>query len=100
MADYTSQEQLQARPFPRHPKRHLRERGTDQYRVELDGEDAAWLRDVRGVRVDDVDGSTALLTLDGTTPAELVRTVSARSGVLEVARVRQPLSEIFREVTR
>jgi ABC-2 type transport system ATP-binding protein len=77
----------------------LRERGTDQYRVELDGEDAAWLRDVRGIRVDDVDGSSALLTLDGTTPAELVRTVSARASVLEVARVRQPLSEIFREVT-
>lgn len=78
----------------------LRGRGAEQFRVELDGEDAAWLRDVRGLRVDDVDGSTALLSLDGLGPADLARTLTAHGPVLEMARVRQPLSEIFREVTR
>lgn len=78
----------------------LRDRGAEQYRVQLDGEDAAWLRDVRGLRVEDIDGSTALLSLDGLGPAELARTLTAHGPVLEMARVRQPLSEIFREVTR
>ncbi len=78
----------------------LRGQGAPSYRVELDGDDAAWLRDVRGVRVEDVDGPVALLTLDGITPADLARTITAHGPVLEMARVRQPLSEIFREVTR
>ncbi|WP_300406017.1 ATP-binding cassette domain-containing protein [Nocardioides sp.] len=78
----------------------LRSESVERYRVVLDGQDAAWLRDLRGVRVDDVDGSTALLTLDGIEAADLTRTVVERGPVLEVARVRQPLSEIFREVTR
>ncbi|GGF46539.1 ABC transporter ATP-binding protein [Marmoricola endophyticus] len=77
----------------------LRERGSEQYRVVLDGEDAAWLRDLDGVEVSDVDGSTALLSLTGLPPADLTAAVVAKSRVLEVARVRQPLSEIFREVT-
>ena len=78
----------------------LRSESEERYRVVLNGQDAAWLRDLRGVRVDDVDGSTALLTLDGLEAADLTRTVVERGPVLEVARVRQPLSEIFREVTR
>ncbi|WP_232680045.1 ABC transporter ATP-binding protein [Nocardioides sp. R-C-SC26] len=78
----------------------LRGHGEERYRVVLDGQDAAWLRDVRGVRVDDVDGATALLTLDGIGASELASTVVGRAPVLELARVRQPLSEIFREVTR
>jgi ABC-2 type transport system ATP-binding protein len=78
----------------------LRSHGAEQYRVELDGEDAAWLRDVRGITVDDVDGSVALLHLDGLAPADLARTLTAHGPVVEMARVRQPLSEIFREVSR
>ncbi|CAB4684630.1 MAG: ATP-binding cassette domain-containing protein [Actinobacteria bacterium] len=78
----------------------LRGRAGEQYRVELDGDNAAWLRDVRGVRVTDVDGSIALLTLDGLSAAELARTVTGHGPVLEIARVRPPLSEVFREVTR
>ena len=78
----------------------LRGRGAERFRVVLDGQDAAWLRDVRGLTVDDVDGPTALVTLDTMPPAELVATAVARGPVVEVARVRQPLSEIFREVSR
>ncbi len=78
----------------------LRGRGADRFRVVLDGQDAAWLRDVRGLTVDDVDGTTALVTLDTMPATELVATVAARGPVTEVARVRQPLSEIFREVSR
>ncbi|MDO9457880.1 ABC transporter ATP-binding protein [Nocardioides sp.] len=78
----------------------LRSRGAERYRVVLDGQDAAWLRDVRGLTVDDVDGPTALVTLDTMPPAELVAAAVARGPVLEVARVQQPLSEIFREVSR
>lgn len=82
------------------PVEELRSRGADRYRVVLDGEDAAWLRDLRGVTVRDVDGSTALLDLDGLTAPELVRAVGERSAVLEVARDHQPLSEIFKESVR
>ncbi len=82
------------------PVDELRSRGADRYRVVLDGEDAAWLRDLRGVAVRDVDGPTALLDLAGLTAPELVRAVGERSAVLEVARDHQPLSEIFKESVR
>ncbi|WP_134767940.1 ATP-binding cassette domain-containing protein [Nocardioides sp. 1609] len=78
----------------------LRDRGADRYRVVHDGVEASWLRDLRGITVDDVDGSTAVVSLDGLSPSELVSAAVARGPVQEVARVRQPLSEIFREVTR
>lgn len=82
------------------PVEELRGRGADRYRVVLDGEDAAWLRDLRGVVVRDVDGPTALLDLDGLTAPELVRHVGERSAVIEIARDHQPLSEIFKESVR
>jgi ABC-2 type transport system ATP-binding protein len=82
------------------PVDELRRQGAERYRVELDGEDAAWLRDVRGVNVVDVDGSVALLDLDGLDAADLARTVVSRSSVLELSRARQPLSDIFREAVR
>ena len=82
------------------PVDELRGRGAEHYRVVLDGEDATWLRGLDGVAVDHLDGDTALLRLDGLSPADLTAAVVARSRVREVARVRQPLSEIFREVTR
>ncbi len=78
----------------------LRGRGAERYRVVQDGGDAAWLRDLGGVRVLDVDGPTALVELEGMKPQDLVRTVVERGPVLEVTRDRQPLSEIFREVNR
>jgi ABC-2 type transport system ATP-binding protein len=82
------------------PVDELSRRGSERYRIELDGEDAAWLRDVRGVNVVDVDGSVALLDLDGLDAADLARTVVSRSPVLELSRARQPLSDIFREAVR
>ncbi|MEH3034384.1 MAG: ATP-binding cassette domain-containing protein [Aeromicrobium erythreum] len=78
----------------------LRGHGAERYRVVQDGGDAAWLRDLRGLRVVDVDGGTALVELDGMAAQELVRTVVEHGPVLEVTRDRQPLSEIFREVNR
>jgi ABC-2 type transport system ATP-binding protein len=82
------------------PVDELSRRGAERYRVELDGEDAAWLRDIPGVNVVDVDGSVALLDLDGLDAADLARTVVSRSPVIELSRARQPLSDIFREAIR
>jgi ABC-2 type transport system ATP-binding protein len=82
------------------PVEELSGRGADRYRVVLDGEDAAWLRDVRGVKVVDVDGSVALLDLDGLDASDLARTVVSRSPVLELSRAHQPLSDIFKEAIR
>lgn len=75
----------------------LRDRGTDRYRVVL-RDDAAWLRDVRGVEVHDVEGSSALVSLADLPPAELARLAVDRTDLIELSVVRQPLSEIFREV--
>ncbi|CAN5659448.1 ATP-binding cassette domain-containing protein [soil metagenome] len=77
----------------------LRHGGTDRYRVELE-DDASWLRGVPGLSVHDVDGSTALVALDGIGPADLAATVTDRARLRGLTLVRQPLSEIFREVTR
>ncbi|WP_019146319.1 ABC transporter ATP-binding protein [Aeromicrobium massiliense] len=77
----------------------LRGTARERHRVRLGG-DAAWLRDVRGLTVLDADGPTALLELEDLAVAELVRLLTERADVLEVATVRQPLSEVFREVTR
>ncbi|WP_375003026.1 ABC transporter ATP-binding protein [Aeromicrobium sp. CTD01-1L150] len=82
------------------PVEELRGQGADRYRVELLDQDAAWLRDVRGLRVRDVDGTVALVDLDGIDAAELARLAVERGPVLEVARARPPLSEVFREVAR
>lgn len=78
----------------------LRGRGPDRYRVVLDGADAAWIRDLRGVQVRDIDGPTALLDLDGVEASALLAEIVGREPVLEFSRVRQPLSAIFREVIR
>ncbi len=78
----------------------LRGRGPDRYRVVLDGTDAAWIRDLRGIEVRDIDGSTALVDLAGSSASELLSAVIAREPVREFTPVRQPLSAIFREVAR
>ena len=63
-------------------------------------DDLGWVRDVRGIHVHDVDGSTALLELldDGAEQAVLREAVE-RGAVREFSRVVPPLSEIYREVT-
>lgn len=78
----------------------LRGRGPDRYRIILDEADAAWLREVRGIIVRDVDGSSALVDLDGTSAPSLLAEVMAREPVREFAAVHQPLSDIFREAIR
>ena len=77
----------------------LRGDGPTRYRLVAD-DDLGWVRDVRGIHVHDVDGSTALLELldDGAEQAVLREAVE-RGAVREFARVVPPLSEIYREVT-
>lgn len=82
------------------PVDELRGQGPDRYRVVLDGTDAAWMRNMQGITVRDVDGCTALVDLDGLNASALLAQIMSREPVAEFARVRQPLSAIFREVIR
>lgn len=78
----------------------LRDTGSERVRVTFEDTDAAWLRDVRGIEVLDVDGPSALVELDGVSRAELLATAMGRSPVSEFAAVHQPLSDIYREAIR
>ena len=82
------------------PVDDLRDQGADRYRVVMDGVDTAWLRDVGGLKVRDVDGTSALVDLDGLSATDLTRLVLERGPVVEVSRARPPLSEIFKEAVR
>lgn len=77
----------------------LRNRGTERYRITLGG-DAGWVRDLAGIHVHDVAGSSALIefTDDRARPALLSAAVD-RGDVLDFARQVPALSEIYREVT-
>ncbi len=80
-------------------KEELEARGAVRHRLVLAG-DAGWVRDLRGLRVDDVDGGTALLeVLVPGAENELLAQALQRGRVLEFARLRPTLSEIYREVT-
>lgn len=76
----------------------LREGQPVRYRLVL-GEDAGWVRGVRGIHVIDVDGSSALIEPE-TAGAEqaLLREAVDRGDVREFARVIPALSEIYQEV--
>jgi ABC-2 type transport system ATP-binding protein len=85
----------------------LRSRGPARLRLVVD-RDAGWVRDVRGLHVVDVDGPVAVVELaDRPSPAtdhDVVRRTLlteglARGEVVELADVRTPLAEIYREVT-
>ena len=78
----------------------LRSSGAERVRIVLDGADAAWLRDVGGITVLDVDGQSALVELDDLAPSVLLEQVVAKTPVAEFSIVRQPLSDIFREVIK
>ncbi len=89
--------------------RALRDRGPARLRVTFaEGTDAGLVREVAGLAVTDVDGSTALLEIeepgDGgardKAEAELLAALVTRAPVREFARVVRPLSEVFREVIR
>lgn len=76
---------------------------TTAYRLVVDG-DAGWLRDVPGVVVRDVAGSTALFEVEGEDDGGLVQQVlqlaMSRGPVLEFSPERPALSDVFREATR
>ena len=85
----------------------LRSRGPARLRLVVD-RDAGWVRDVRGLHVVDVDGPVAVVELaDRPSPATdhgdvrraLLTEGLARGEVVELAEVRTPLAEIYREVT-
>lgn len=77
----------------------LRGRGPEIYRLTLGG-DAGWVRDVDGIHVHDVDGSTALVEPDDDRArAALLRSALERGDVLDFARQIPALSDIYREVT-
>ncbi|MEN8704649.1 MAG: ATP-binding cassette domain-containing protein [Nocardioides marinisabuli] len=78
----------------------LRSQGAESYRVEVAGQDAGWVKGLDGVLVQEIDGAVATLSLAGLPAAGLVADLVSRGPVLEVARVRPSLSEIFREATR
>lgn len=82
------------------PVAELRGSGPTRYRVVLEDQDAGWLRDLRGVVVEDVDGTAAQVVLDGLDAGALTRAVLDRGGLRELALVQPRLSEIFREVAR
>lgn len=80
-------------------KNDLESRGATRHRLVLSG-DAGWVRELPGLRVDDVDGCTALFEiLDPGCEHELLTQALERGEVIEFARVRPTLSEIYREVT-
>lgn len=78
----------------------LRTAGPDRIRITFEGADAAWLRDLRGIDVLDVDGTSALVELAGTSRADLLSTAMGHSPVTEFASAHQPLSDVYREVIR
>ena len=75
------------------------------YRLVVDG-DAGWLRDVRGIRVRDVAGGTALFDVeaesveDGAVEQHILQQAISRGPVLEFGPERVALSDVFREATR
>jgi ABC-2 type transport system ATP-binding protein len=73
---------------------------TTTYRLVVDG-DAGWLRDVRGIRVRDVAGGTAIFDVDDPAAEQVVlQTAFGRGPVREFAPERVALSDVFREATR
>lgn len=69
------------------------------HRLVVNG-DAGWVRELPGVGVVDVDGPTALLELNQPGLEDtIVRQALDRGGLVEFARVRPSLSQIYREVT-
>ena len=87
------------RVVARGSKRELESRGRLRHRLVADA-DTGWVRDLAGVVVVDVDGSTALLELPEPEARRAVLTEALRRGeVHDFSPVRATLSEIYREVT-
>jgi ABC-2 type transport system ATP-binding protein len=70
------------------------------YKLLVDG-DAGWLRDVRGIKVRDVAGGTALFDVEhDEVVQQVLQQAIARGPVLEFGPERVALSDVFREATR
>jgi ABC-2 type transport system ATP-binding protein len=84
------------------PAEDLRRSAGTLYRLTVGhGADVAWVGQVAGVEVKDLDGDTALLEI--THPGaeqEVLTTAGSKGPVREFTPVLPPLSEIFREVIR
>ncbi|MEL4356408.1 MULTISPECIES: ABC transporter ATP-binding protein [unclassified Luteococcus] len=79
-------------------KDELESRGRVRHRL-VTSVDAGWVRDMRGVQTDDVDGCSALLEFTEPGAERAVLTEALRRGeVYELTRIRPTLSEIYREV--
>ncbi|GAA1924932.1 ABC transporter ATP-binding protein [Nocardioides hwasunensis] len=77
----------------------LRDAGVPRFRLVLGG-DAGWVRDLRGLEVLDLDGTTALVEVQQEGAEQhLVAEATSRGDVHEFVRVRPALSEIYREAT-
>ena len=76
----------------------LRRTAAPRYRLVL-GDDAGWVRAVRGLHVVDVDGPVALLEIaDPGAEQALLRDALSRGEIREFAPVVPALSELYREV--
>ncbi len=71
--------------------------GGSRYEVVTDG-DLGWLRDVPGVRVDELAGGSAVVEADDETAQGVLRTALARGPVRAFTPLRPTLAEIFRDV--
>ena len=81
-------------------REELESTGQVRYRLALGG-DAGWVRDVPGIHVVDLEGSSALLEILQTgAEQELLRAAVQRGELREFSPVRPSLSEIYREVTQ
>ena len=77
----------------------LRSRGRIRHRLAMDA-DVGWVRDLTGLRVDDVDGTTALVEfLEAGAENALLAEALRRGTVRELTRLRPTLGEIYQEVT-
>ena len=80
-------------------KQELENRGAHKHRLVTDN-DVAWVREIAGLQVDDVDGNTALVeVIDPGVEKIILAEAINRGNVLEFSRIRPTLSEIYREVT-
>lgn len=72
------------------------------FRLTLgNGSDAGWLRDLPGIDVRDVDGSSALIDVrDPGREQQVLRRAMEHGPVLEFSPVRAALSDVFREAVR
>ncbi|WP_018156557.1 ABC transporter ATP-binding protein [Demetria terragena] len=69
-----------------------------RHRLTVEG-DVGWIRDLAGLDVLSVDGSSAVVRLETLTPNDLLQKAMGRGSVLELSELRRSVSEIYREVT-